>query len=191
MVRRKLRERSSKAVALEVNWVLLEFMIELFQKGFRLLQLPRLHIRQGRFILIGKTSARLVVRNKLIQQNATPLQPEQRIQELGSFLEGNVTGETLVHKVDKPLLMAGGQLHGRMQQKIGNDLGGIIPTKVLKVDQCQATVRSSNSVVEAKVRRTQRAQADIEFGFKAPTSSRTSFVTPIADSSTERQQLLV
>src|SRR5262245_22196532 len=101
MVRRKLRERSSKAVALGVNWVLLKFIIELFQKGFRLLQLPRLYIREGHFVLIGKSSARFVVRNKLIQQNATPLQPEERIQKLGSSLEGGITGETPVHAVDK------------------------------------------------------------------------------------------
>src|SRR5262245_29752431 len=121
MVRRKLRERSSKAVALGVNWVLLEFMIELFQKGFRFLQLPREQIDQGHFILIGKTSARLVVRNKLIQQNATPLQPKQRIQKLTSFLEGKVTCETLVHAVGKPVLLAGGELHGGMQKEIRND----------------------------------------------------------------------
>src|SRR5262249_1499066 len=146
---------------------------------FRLLQLPRLHIPPGRFILIGKTSARLVVRNKLIQQNATPLQPEERIQKLGSFLQGNVTGETLIHAVDQPLLAAGGQLQGRMHQEVAHDLGGIIPVKILKVDERQAAVRSSDYVVEAKVRRTQSAQAEIEFGLKSPTLSRTSFVTPI------------
>src|SRR5438046_5908897 len=74
-------------------------------------------------------------RQKLVQDNQTPFQPEQRIDRLDSRLELAVFGEAVEHARGETPLQFRRDLHRRVQQKIRDELGRVVPAKVFEVEK--------------------------------------------------------
>ena len=87
-------------------------------------------------------------RQKLVQDNQAPLQPEQRIDRLDSRRELVVFSEAVQHAHGETPFQFRRNLHRRVQQKIRDQLGRVIPAKVLEVQKYDLTAAPPKSVVK-------------------------------------------